>query len=196
MMQPEPALLTHPFYEAWERGDVTPGQLAAYGAAYQDFMDRVPEYWTRVLAGLGITDPRGAAIVTEEREHAGLWTAWQRVLPSAEEPPALDGLFAGLAGLEPAELAGALHAYEIQQPAVAETKKHGLVTHYGVPEADLGFFDAHIEDEDEHIAFGAEVREQYADHDAFDRGFRAGATLVYESLDAFRSGDQAARAAG
>jgi pyrroloquinoline-quinone synthase len=183
-MHPEKRLLDHPFYEAWERGDVTTDQLADYAAAYQTFMDRVPGYWKRVLDGLSVEDPRGDAVVAEEREHADLWAAWRADLPETADAPALTVLFEALDGMSPSELAGALHAYETQQPAVAETKKAGLVEHYGFAADELAFFDEHV-DEDEHIAFGAEIREEHADAAAFDRGFRQGAEAVYHSLDAF-----------
>lgn len=183
-MQPEKRLLDHPFYEAWERGDVTTDQLADYAEAYQAFMDRVPVYWRRVLDGLDVEDPRGEAVVAEEREHADLWAEWRSDLPEAGDAPELTALFEALDGMSPSELAGALHAYETQQPEVAETKNAGLVEHYGFSEDDLAFFDEHVE-EDEHIAFGAELREEHADAAAFDRGFRRGADRVYHSLDAF-----------
>lgn len=184
-MQPDRQLLDHPFYEAWECGEVNREQLADYAASYQRFMDRVPNYWQRVLDGLEVEDPRGGAIVDEERQHAELWEQWRVELPGTTDPPTLTDLFEALEGMSPSELAGALHAYETQQPAVAETKKGGLLEHYGFDEGELAFFDEHIEGEDEHIAFGADVREEYADTVAFDRGFRRGANVIYRSLDAF-----------
>lgn len=218
-MQPEPRLLDHQFYEAWERGDVSEEQLGEYATAYQAFMDRVPTYWRRVLDGLDVPeDGTGAAIVAEEREHADLWANWRSeitesgssaypatpdtpdtpdstvspgstVSPDAipsDEPPELADLFEALEGMSPSELGGALHAYETQQPAVAETKKAGLLEHYGFDAGDdLAFFDEHAEGEDEHIAFGEEIRERHADTEAFDRGFERGAERIYHSLDSF-----------
>ena len=183
-MQPETRLLDHPFYEAWERGDVTESQLADYGVAYQTFMDRVPTYWQQVLDGLDVASEQGDAIVAEEREHADMWEAWRTDLPEAADAPELTALFDALDGMSPSELAGALHAYEAQQPEVAETKKAGLIEHYGFDADDLAFFDEH-QDEAEHIAFGAALRDDCADPDAFDRGFEQGADAVYHSLDAF-----------
>lgn len=183
-MEPETKLLDHPFYQAWEDGDVTVAQLADYGAAYQTFMDRVPGYWEYVLEHLEVTDAEGAEIVAEERDHAELWGEWTAHVPEPDDAPELTALFESLNGMSPSELAGALHAYEVQQPGVAETKKAGLVEHFDLPAADLGFFDEHM-DEADHIAFGEYVREAYADEAAFDRGFELGAARVYHSLDAF-----------
>lgn len=190
-MQPEPRLLDHPFYEAWERGDVSPDQLSSYAAAYQAFMDRIPTDWEQVIDGLDVDDTTGEAIVEEERQHAALWEQWRGTLPEPTEEAELTELFAALDGMSPSELAGALHAYERQQPAVAETKKAGLIDHYDFATGDLAFFDEHVEGEDEHIAFGTKIREEHADAAAFDRGFRLGADRIYHSLDHFHPGEPA-----
>ncbi len=183
-MQPDKQLLDHPFYQAWEDGDVTTEQLAEYGTAYSEFMDRVPGYWERVLNELDVSDAQGEEVVAEELEHATLWQSWIEHFPEPSQAPQLSDLFDSLEGMSASELAGALHAYELQQPEVAQTKKAGLVEHFDVPETDLDFFDEHM-DEAEHIAFGEYIREEYADTAAFDRGFERGAERVYHSLDAF-----------
>lgn len=185
VMEPDKRLLDHEFYQAWERGDVTEEQLADYATAYQKFMDTVPEYWQQVLTGLEIDDPQGAEIVAEEQEHATMWEEWRGGLPEVSDAAELNSLLSALDEMTPAELAGAIHAYEVQQPEVAETKKAGLIDHYGFDEDELAFFDEHIEGEDEHIAFGAAIREKCSDPDAFDRGFQKGANRIYHSLDAF-----------
>lgn len=190
-MHPEPRLLDHPFYEAWECGDVSADQLASYAAAYQRFVDRIPTYWKQVLDGLDVDDSTGEVIVEEERTHAELWEQWRDDLPEPSETPELAGLFAALDRMSPAELAGALHAYETQQPAVAETKKAGLREHYEFATGDLAFFEEHVEGEDEHIDFGTRIREEYADAADFDRGFRLGADRIYHSLDHFQQAESA-----
>ncbi len=182
-------LLDHPFYQAWNRGEITRDQLAQYGAAYQTFMDAVPALWANVVEGLNIDEqPEDAetadAILKEESEHAELWEEWRVELPDVENNPRLEQLLDGLAEMSASELAGAMHAYEIQQPDVAETKRRGLLDHYDWSEDNVEFFDEHI-DEEEHLAFGRKVYQQYADAEAFERGFERGAKLVYHSLDAF-----------
>jgi pyrroloquinoline-quinone synthase len=178
-------LLDHPFYQAWNRGEITREQLADYAAAYQVFMEKVPALWDRVLEGLDIDDETGDEIVAEETEHVELWAQWRRQMPAADDAPQMTALFQGLDAMDPSELAGALHAYEVQQPEVAETKKDGLMNHYGVDAKHLDFFDEHAEEEEDHILFGKKVRNEWADTEAFDRGFQKGAELVYNSLDNF-----------
>ncbi len=184
-MQPDTRLLDHPFYQAWNQGKVTEEQLANYAGAYQSVMDRIPQLWMRIVDGLSVDDPQAEEIIAEEQAHAELWTAWREALPAPTEQEGLADLHAALDDMSPAELAGALHAWEVQQPGVAETKKQGLLEHYNGADQDLTFFDEHIEEEDEHIAFGEHIREQHADTAAFDRGFQHGAQVMYHSLDAF-----------
>jgi pyrroloquinoline-quinone synthase len=184
IMEIETPVLEHPFYQAWEAGEVTREQLAAYAEAYQEFMDRVPEMWERVLDGLGVENAAAEDVVEEERAHADLWSEWAVELPEAEDAPRLNELFDGLAEMNASELAGAIHAYEVQQPEVAETKKKGLLEHYGFDEDQTAFFDEHM-DEDDHIAFGEMIAEEYADSQDFARGFEQGAELVYGTLDNF-----------
>ena len=178
-------LLEHPFYQAWNAGEVTEAQLASYAAAYQTFMDRVPTYWKRVVDELDVKEEAADAVVAEESDHAALWSEWKSELPEVDQAPAMSDLFDGLDAMSASELAGALHAYEVQQPEVAETKRDGLVEHFGFSGDNLGFFDEHAENEDDHIAFGKVIRDKYADTEAFDAGFAKGSELVYHSLDAF-----------
>jgi len=138
-----------------------------------------------IASELDVEAEAGREVVDEENDHADLWKEWRIELPETDEVPALTALLEGLDGMSASELAGALHAYEVQQPEVCETKKKGLLEHYGFDEDPLTFFDEHIEGEEQHIVFGRNIREEYADPDAFDRGFEKGVELVYNSLDNF-----------
>ncbi|MFB6351058.1 MAG: hypothetical protein ABEN55_05255 [Bradymonadaceae bacterium] len=119
-------LLDHPFYQAWIAGEVTEAQLASYAASYQTFMNRVPTYWKRVVEGLDVKETAADEVVAEESDHAELWSEWRSELPEADDVPAMNDLFDGLDEMSPSELAGALHAYEVQQPTVAATKRSGV----------------------------------------------------------------------
>lgn len=178
-------LLDHPFYQAWNKGEITRQQLAEYAASYQVFMGKVPELWERVLEGLDIDEATGEEVVADEEEHVGMWAQWRRELPEVEAAPQMTALFEGLDAMNPSQLAGALHAYEVQQPEVAATKRKGLLEHYGFEADRVVFFDEHMEGEEEHIAFGKAVRDKWADAEDFDAGFQKGAQLVYNSLDNF-----------
>jgi pyrroloquinoline quinone (PQQ) biosynthesis protein C len=81
-------------------------------------------------------------------------------------------------------LLGAIHAFELQQPEVAATKKEGLLRHYGFRPDRLTYFDEHL-NEEKHIAYGLGLAERYVDPAEFSEGVRSGAALVYDSLDEF-----------
>lgn len=179
-------LLEHPFYQSWKAGEVTVDQLADYAEAYQSLMDRIPALWSRVVEELDLAE--GESIVDEEAEHAEMWSDWRVALPAAEDAHSLEDVLGAFDEMSAAELAGALHAYEVQQPDVAETKREGLIEYYGFEEDadELAFFDEHAEHEDEHIALGRLIREEVAQTEAFDRGFERGAEVIYDSLDRFQ----------
>jgi pyrroloquinoline quinone (PQQ) biosynthesis protein C len=89
-----------------------------------------------------------------------------------------------LDGLSPDMLLGVIHAFEIQQPEVAITKKDALIEHYGFRADDLTYFDEHI-NEEEHIAFGQAISKVYSNQDDFNKGFIHGSKLLYDALDRY-----------
>lgn len=120
-------LLTHPFYRAWSAGTLPAGALATYAREYGAFIGVLNRGWTT------LDEPGGAAI---ERTHAALWSDFARALETTVA--SVPGLTAVRALVEEAtrsfaaaaESAGALYAFEVQQPATAQSKLEGLDTHY------------------------------------------------------------------
>ena len=45
------SILDHPFYVAWERGELTPAQLATYARMYYPHVQAFPGYLKAVIAG-------------------------------------------------------------------------------------------------------------------------------------------------
>jgi pyrroloquinoline quinone (PQQ) biosynthesis protein C len=86
--------------------------------------------------------------------------------------------------MTPSELLGALHSFEIQQPEVAESKKDGLLKHYGFSEKDLKYFDEHMNEQD-HISYGKYLKEEFADEEEFNKGFERGSELFFKNLNLF-----------
>ncbi len=175
-------LLDHPFYQAWHHGQVSVEQLSRYAASYAELVAAMPSWWERIGTDLGADT---AAIVADERDHVALWQRWASRLPAPVDAPRLADALAMGETLSGAELLGAMHAFEVQQPDVARTKRDGLITHYGFAPADVSYFDAHI-DEAAHIAFGSALA-RTADQAAVERGFARGAEVFYRSLDPFIS---------
>ena len=96
----------------------------------------------------------------------------------------MNDVVAELDAMSSSELLGAIHAFEMQQPDVAVTKKEGLLCHYGYESAELKYFDEHM-DEEAHIAFGRQLAKQSANQDEFKRGFDRGAEIFYNALDKY-----------
>ena len=86
--------------------------------------------------------------------------------------------------MNPSELLGAIHSFEVQQPEVAKTKKEGLLNHYGFSEADTTYFDEHM-NEAEHIEYGRKLANDFAVKSDFEKGFSRGSEIFYNALDRF-----------
>ena len=86
--------------------------------------------------------------------------------------------------MNPSELLGAIHSFEIQQPEVAKTKKEGLLKHYNIDESKTKYFDEHM-NEEEHIAYGKMLSQKFADKSDFEKGFKRGSEIFYYALDRF-----------
>ena len=143
-------VLRHPFYVRWEEGELARDELQTYAGQYRHAVAAVAGA-ARNAATLG--DDGHAA---EEAAHVTLWDAWaaslgaERAEASAEtsecaERWAPDDALAATA---------VLYAVESAQPAIAETKLRGLLTHYGYrPDSPaLAYFQVHAERDHEHAA--------------------------------------------
>jgi len=177
-------LLDHPFYQDWSCGKITKGQLSMYAASYLDFIKEIPNYWQKVIAGLDVSDSRTIEIIDDEKSHISLWQEFASKLPEAEDYPEMYELLNAFAKMTPSELLGAIHAFEIQQPEVAKTKREGLIEHYGFNSDEVKYFDEHLHEE-EHIKFGTYLKNNHAVNEEFNRGFETGSELIYNSLNLF-----------
>ncbi|MDZ7743987.1 MAG: hypothetical protein U5Q03_20200 [Bacteroidota bacterium] len=177
-------LLEHPFYQAWNEGKVSMEQLSKYAASYAEFIGRMPVYWKRISDAFDTDNPDLLKIENEEQEHIALWESWTSKMDRSNEYPKMDKIFEAFDNMSPSELLGAVHAFEVQQPEVAETKKRGLIGHYGFSASDLSYFDEHMQEE-AHIKLGIAMADKHADHEQFKSGFETGSRLIYEGLDLF-----------
>lgn len=177
-------LLDHPFYQAWTKGEITKEQLAKYHSSYNEFITEMPNFWQKVIDGFGENSTFASKVVKDETEHIDLWQEWSSKLPITNEFPSMSDLNQELNTMTTSELLGAIQAFEVQQPEVAETKKAGLLEHYGYEASELTYFDDHMEEE-AHIAFGKSLAKRFADKKEFERGFNRGAELFYNALDKY-----------
>lgn len=139
------ALLKHPFYQAWEAGQLPVDALRSYAREYGAFIATMPKGWET------LNDAETAA---EEREHAELWQHFADGLQTrigVAELPAVASLVETSAALfaQPETALGALYAFEAQQPATAKSKLTGLRAHYSLPASVEPYFEVHSANEHE-----------------------------------------------
>lgn len=163
-------LLTHPFYLAWTRGELSRETLADYSRQYYQHVAAFPTYLSAAHAGCEDQAVRRqllANLIDEEAgepNHPQLWKKFSETLgvtpnelDATEAWPETAALIATFrricqSGDTGAALA-ALYAYESQIPAVSESKIDGLQKHYGFKdENDYRYFTVHIEADREHAA--------------------------------------------
>ncbi len=163
-------LLTHPFYLAWTRGELSRETLADYAQQYYQHVAAFPTYLSAAHAGCEDQAVRRqllANLIDEEAgepNHPALWRQFTEALGVAPnelenaaswpETTALIATFRKVcrSGDTGAALA-ALYAYESQIPAVSESKIDGLKKYYGFQnEESFRYFTVHIEADREHAA--------------------------------------------
>ncbi len=181
------SVLTHPFYQAWQRGALSPAALQDYAAQYYAHVAAFPRYLSALHAHTENADTRRALLqnlIDEEAgqpDHPELWLDFaegigasrEAVTHAAPRPEAqlLVNTFMDICrhGSVAAGLA-ALYSYESQIPAIAETKMDGLRAFYGVdnPRA-LAYFVVHQEADVEHSRVERELLSHHlSDADAAD----------------------------
>ena len=138
-------LLNHPFYQAWSAGELPVEALRSYAREYGAFISTVPEGWK------ALDETEAAA---EEIEHIDLWADFAAGLDTAvteAQIPQVKSLMETAHELfsEPTTALGALYAFEVQQPATAQSKLAGLKAFYQLPESVEPYFVTHSHNEHE-----------------------------------------------
>jgi len=138
-------LLNHPFYQAWSAGELPVEALRSYAREYGAFISMMPAGWETL---------NDAEIAAEETEHIDLWadfaagldtTVTEAQIPQVKAlMKTADELFS-----EPATALGALYAFEVQQPATAQSKLTGLKAFYQLPKSVEPYFETHSHNEHE-----------------------------------------------
>jgi pyrroloquinoline-quinone synthase len=157
-------LLTHPFYQAWSRGDLTRDDLRAYAAEYWHHVSAFPTYLSALHSRLPDAELRREVLrnLAEEegtdspsaRPHSNLWMdfaegmgATRSAVESHTVQPEMTALLATFRSAmqepTPAAAFAALYAYESKVPAIAVTKAEGLAEHYDADAATARYFTLH-----------------------------------------------------
>ncbi|MBV8549468.1 MAG: CADD family putative folate metabolism protein [Alphaproteobacteria bacterium] len=152
-------LLSHPFYQAWTRGELSQQELQHYAAQYQPFVEAFPRYVSglhsrcdnaeaRTMILENLMDEEGTT--GRSAPHPQLWQDFMDGLGSHKAQQfgqaALAARDTYLDVCRSSYEGGlcALYAYEYQTPEISKTKIEGLKSFYGIetPEA-LAFFKVH-----------------------------------------------------
>lgn len=193
------SILAHPFYVAWQRGELTREQLATYASFYYPHVAAFPGYLER--ARNRAANPRVRAELEDNladelanpAPHDELWLDFaaefgvDRVaLADAQPRPVAAAVVETFNARTSGETAGALaalYAYESQQPEVATQKVAGLRERYGVTDAkSLAYFEVHAQ---------SDVRHSEGERQSIMRCLADGATQesvlesASEALDAY-----------
>ena len=146
-------VLKHPFYERWERGELTHEELAFYAGEYRHAVVAVAD--AAAAAGDG-------EHAREEAEHVALWDGFAAAVeaPLDREPtPETANCAAAWSPDERFRALAVLYAVESGQPAISRTKLAGLVEHYGFDGDDPAaeYFRLHAERDLEHARASREA---------------------------------------
>ena len=168
-------LLTHPFYLAWTRGELSKEALTDYAQQYYHHVAAFPTYLSAVHAKCDDQPTRKqilSNLIDEEAgepNHPELWlqfaeslgTTRDEVRATAKQPETtkLIDTFRDVCGNgSTSEGLAALYAYESQIPSVSESKIDGLKKHYGLTNPkSYEYFSVHVEADREHSAAEREM---------------------------------------
>jgi pyrroloquinoline-quinone synthase len=202
----ERSLLKHPFYQAWQKGELTQEHLRGYAGQYWHHVLAFPQY---VSAAHAICPDHGDRqellenLIEEERgdeNHPELWLRFAegvgatredvRGSQALPETSALVGTFRDATMRRSFEEAcAALFVYESQVPEVAKTKIAGLKAFYGKDdERTLQFFEVHIGADEWHSEVGAQMVERHTRDEASRQAVLGTARECADALWSFLDG--------
>ena len=153
-------LLCHPYYQAWNAGELTRDDLRAYAGDYYHHVAAFPAYLSALHARLEDGEQRRAVLrnLCEEeiagRPHSELWLDFaegmgadreevRRHEPLPEVREVIREFRRVAREASTAEALAAFYAYESQVPRVAKTKADGLAQRYGADAKTCGYFTLH-----------------------------------------------------
>jgi len=201
-------LLKHPFYVAWNKGELSAEVLQSYAKEYYHHVVAFPCYISSIHSLCPDIKARQILLenlVDEERgeeNHPELWLRFadglgvlRRDIPIkanfVETNNLVDGYFNLVRSDYPTGL-GALYAYERQTPEISESKIDGLKKHYFITDQNtLKFFEVHSTLDQWHREEISQLIESLApkDQEMTTKGAIAGAKLLWEFLDGILSND-------
>jgi pyrroloquinoline-quinone synthase len=200
----ERSLLKHPFYQAWQRGELTQDVLRTYAGQYYKHVLAFPQYLSAAHANCPAQADRREVLenlIEEERgdeNHPELWLRFgealgvsREALVETEALPQTERLVDTFRDVcargSFGEAATALYCYESQVPEIAKQKIAGLKQFYGIDDPrGLQFFEVHIEADEWHAEVGRGFIERYGGNEA--QSVKATARRSLDALWSFLDG--------
>ncbi|MEX1255652.1 MAG: CADD family putative folate metabolism protein [Dehalococcoidia bacterium] len=200
----ERSLLKHPFYQAWQRGELTLDMLRSYACQYYHHVLAFPQYVSAAHANCPDQGDRQELLenlIEEDRgeeNHPELWLRFGEALglkrremiesvPLPETLRLIETFREATKDRSFAEGATALYCYESQVPEVARQKIAGLQQFYGInDERGIQFFSVHIEADEWHAEVGRGFVSRYGEADP--AAVRATAQRSVDALWGFLDG--------
>ena len=202
----EHSLLRHPFYQAWQRGQLTLDDLRCYAEQYYHHVLAFPQYVSAAHASCPDQRDRQELLenlIEEDRgdeNHPELWLRFgealglprEAIVQSEPLPETLRlvetyrevtkrGSFA--------QAATALYCYESQVPEIARQKIAGLRRFYGIDDPrGLQFFTVHIDADEWHAEVGRGFVERYGSAPEEQGAVREAAERCLRALWGFLDG--------
>ncbi|MEE9167147.1 MAG: iron-containing redox enzyme family protein [Candidatus Neomarinimicrobiota bacterium] len=193
------SILGHPFYEAWQSGELTRENIATYAKVYYPHVEAFPGY---LESAVNCTvDPvirseleqNLADELSNPKPHSELWLDFaeelgqdRQLVTSTEPHPAAVSTISTFVRLTRRDIVSALaalYAYESQQPGVSREKMRGLRQHYGIrSEKGLAYFGVHA---------STDIRHREGEREALLRCLNGGASkeaalhAASDALDAY-----------
>jgi pyrroloquinoline-quinone synthase len=192
-------LLTHPFYLAWTRGELSKEALKDYASQYYHHVAAFPTYLSAVHAKCEDQPTRKQVLSNLIDEEAGnpnhpeLWLQFAEKLGASNdqvratekqpETTALIETFRDVCGNgATAEGLAALYAYESQIPAISESKIDGLKKHYAMTDPkSYEYFSVHVEADREHSAAERQMLQEHV-NDGNAKSVKASVDRVLNAL--------------
>ncbi|PCJ24532.1 MAG: pyrroloquinoline quinone biosynthesis protein PqqC [Rickettsiales bacterium] len=194
-------LLKHPFYQAWNEGELSVDTLKIYAKEYYGHVAAFPRYISAIHSRCENIKDRQVLLenlIDEEQgeeNHPELWLKFAEGLGCKREDCKTQELdsthklvdeYFDITRSSYASGLGALYAYERQTPAVAKSKIDGLKKFYAINDEDtLKFFTVHMVADEWHTEECAQLLEKMdaENQELAMNGAVNGAKLLWNFLD-------------
>jgi pyrroloquinoline-quinone synthase len=162
-MLEDKSMLKHPFYQAWNQGNLTRKMLTQYASQYNHFIRDFPRMVSAVHSNtpdISMRQELLTNLMDEENgteNHPALWARFANALGATDEAlqevtplPSTKALVETMMDIcrnrSFQEGMATLYTYEAQIPEVSRVKREGLERFYGIGSADATkFFSVHQE---------------------------------------------------